>query len=540
MAISVPREVVFGVVLIGIQLIYSQVYPLLTGGGAGSDTGDSTADILSSSFSPSIPEFAPAESPRAPEPPVPAEPLPEASGSRVEKPAAERERHQREKKPKEERGEKENESDYFAGSTAPRSRPRKGGPKFRIGEFVRDNIMLVRGVVIGWDATCQAPGWWKKARLASPSWASAPGYLILVDFRDVENLGEEPTAGEARMSNFTLYSPEATLEKLGKDGNPILNPMMNQFFNLFDTSLGTYLPTPQIARRYADDLHRHYRNKLDRLPEVDPHGKPLLRIVEFGRMIAHGKSVPVVRKGMFLVSTPELQDEFMFGKTAILLLEHDDNDGTLGVIVNKNITGSKRKAMAQSAEQNIEQMQTFMQQQEKSGGDEQMLKTIANEVEQASGVLKLARAPFVDLRIGGPVGLQQFPSGPHHLLLHPFKDAHGAKLALRGAGSKADPDLYVTRLHGLSPKKIKDFIKRNAQLSPEARAAGQRMIVFAGNSAWGPKQLAGEIRGSLQGSSSWGWMPATTRNVLTLDKKSDLKFWKALRNSSALQHLEDT
>lgn len=538
---SVPREVVLGAVVIVIQLIYSQVYPFFLRGSADIGNADDAVDISSGFASPIATATLgdlPVESSPAVEPTPPARADPPAP-SKANSPSPAKATQEKSFKAESENQDKKDESAYFAQSSEARSRPRKGGPKFRIGEIVRDKIMLVRGVIVGWDATCQAPESWKRRRLASPSWASAPSYLVLVDMRDLENLGNDPGKPLA-IANFTVYSPEATLEKSGDADNIIINPVMNQFFNLFDTSSGKYVPVPQIGRVYAADLHPHYRSNLDRLPEVDAKGKPLLRIVEFGRMIAHGKSVPVVRKSMFLVATEELDDPVMFGKTAILLLEHDDNQGTLGVIVNKNFTGKKRKAILESADNTMNQMQSHLQQQERSGHDAQMTQ-IAEELEKATGLVKLARAPFVDLRMGGPVGLQHFPAGPHHFLLHPFKRAPGAQLALRGSGSKADPDLFYTALHALKPKQIKDYFKWGSQINAEAREAGQRMILFAGNSAWGPKQLAGEIRGSLhQGESSWGWMPATTRNVFTLDGASDTGFWKALLNSSALQRLENT
>jgi len=341
-----------------------------------------------------------------------------------------------------------------------------------------------------------------------------PHYLVAADVRDVVNTNYSV--------NLTFYAPEGTLERLQEGLSPVISPVLTDFFHLYDTSFERYVPTKELVDRYPDDVHKHYRKAStdkDALPDADPRGKPLLRVLELGRMIAHGSPLPVVRRGMFLVAADGFQGDF-FQRTVILLLRHDDEAGTLGVIVNKNFTANERKSAIEAAraqgkavEQQIEELRQRKDTSKKKKEAQEAaeaLKGLAPVARKGECLLKLARTPGVEIRIGGPVGLQEFPFGPHHVVMHPFSDIKGRASALAGSGSSRDPDLYFNLVGDMRNEDILEVAQRVRDMEYG------KVIIFQGNSGWGPKQLAGEIRGSLHGASSWNWISATSEEVISL------------------------
>ncbi|CAK0861797.1 unnamed protein product [Prorocentrum cordatum] len=231
--------------------------------------------------------------------------------------------------------------------------------------------------------------------------AKMPHYLLLADHRDLSE--ELESMGANSTANLTFYAPEVALEP---GATPLVSPLMPRYFHFLDSSQDMYVPRPDLARLYPDDVGSHYRDHASKeeLPETDAKGQPLLRVVQDGRLIAHGRPVPVLRKGMFLVATEGIQDQ-MFGQSVILLLNHSDYEGTLGVIVNKPIEEAVKKQTLRHAQSNLDAW-----------------RSMGRDYGRAEALLALLRVPGVDLRMGGPVGMMEFPLGTAHVVLHPFPD----------------------------------------------------------------------------------------------------------------------
>lgn len=129
-------------------------------------------------------------------------------------------------------------------------------------------------------------------------------------------------------------------------------------------------------------------------------------------------------------------------------------------------------------------------------------------------ILDLAETPGVQLRVGGPVGMGEFPVGAEHIILHPFKGLNGSHLALKGSETSNDPDLFYTRAGALADTDMDMLVSR---VKEEARDSDGplNVMVFAGNSAWVPGQLAGEMKsGCGCKGSSWNVLPAQPKEVL--------------------------
>mmetsp|Transcript_16378 Transcript_16378/g.36839 ORF Transcript_16378/g.36839 Transcript_16378/m.36839 type:complete len:545 (-) Transcript_16378:32-1666(-) len=491
---ALPREVAIGIVLVLCQLIYSQIYPIcLRIGGFLPESAEVGDQYTATPFVPVNLATVP-----APTPSPASKTAPEAVPEQTEVPKRAQAKQA---------AEEDDESLFFAASKDVRRRPRgkqEPAPKFFLGDTVRDRILFARGVIVGWDAHCKAPEWWRRSRLAFPEWLRMPHYLIIADLRDVVNTNFSV--------NLTFYAPEGTLERL-KDGvSPMINPSLPDYFLLFDTSAERYIPKEALAKLYPDDVPRHYRQGL---PDKDPQGKPLLRVIELGRLIAHGSPVPVVRQGMFLVASETFTGDF-FQRTVILLLRHDDEAGTLGVIVNRNYSSApERQRLLKAAsdkvallEKQVEELRMNRASADKEARE--MLKNLSPIVRTGECLLKLARTRGVELRTGGPVGLEEFPFGRHHIVIHPFHDIKGRMPALLGSGSAIDPDLYFNMVGDMRNEDLLEVSRRVKDMEYG------KVIVFQGNSGWGPKQLAGEIRGSLLGGSSWSWISASSEEVLDL------------------------
>jgi len=193
----------------------------------------------------------------------------------------------------------------------------------------------------------------------------------------------------------------------------------------------------------------------------------------------------------------------------------------------------------------MESVLAQMQDQRRAGvRQEDELKAMAQQIDVGKRVLRLAQLSGVEVRLGGPVGLNEFPMGSEHLVLHPFKEPEAlrkaSKLALSGSGTEDNPDLFYARLGDLSKVQMEALLAKAKALDGSTKATGAggravpaaaRMVIFAGNSAWGPLQLSGEIRGGLGHGSSWGWIPASPREVLRADAR---RTWKEL-NASKMQ-----
>ncbi|CAK0861796.1 unnamed protein product [Prorocentrum cordatum] len=259
--------------------------------------------------------------------------------------------------------------------------------------------------------------------------AKMPHYLLLADHRDLSE--ELESMGANSTANLTFYAPEVALEP---GATPLVSPLMPRYFHFLDSSQDMYVPRPDLARLYPDDVGSHYRDHASKeeLPETDAKGQPLLRVVQDGRLIAHGRPVPVLRKGMFLVATEGIQDQ-MFGQSVILLLNHSDYEGTLGVIVNKPIEEAVKKQTLRHAQSNLDAW-----------------RSMGRDYGRAEALLALLRVPGVDLRMGGPVGMMEFPLGTAHVVLHPFPDVRAPSSPWRApapAPTRYDVPTYLRLDH---------------------------------------------------------------------------------------------
>merc|ERR1712039_487303 len=108
---------------------------------------------------------------------------------------------------------------------------------------------------------------------------------------------------------------------------------------------------------------------------------------------------------------------------------------------NKNVTESQRRAHIKAGQSVIDQASDRIRQMQRmdaegghSGGKSvgSQLDQLADAIGKGEALLKLLSIQGVDLRIGGPVGLGEFPLGAQSLVLHPFgkKKVKGSTLAL--------------------------------------------------------------------------------------------------------------
>jgi len=129
------------------------------------------------------------------------------------------------------------ESGHFASSMSPRY-PRPSNIKFRIGQVVRHKRWGYRGVIVGWDATAQAPASWIKDNHGENlHWRNQPNYAILIDIRD-------------RTIPQLAYVPEENVD-LAPSAIRITHPGMEDYFEAFDGA--QYLPRPWLKTIYPMD-----------------------------------------------------------------------------------------------------------------------------------------------------------------------------------------------------------------------------------------------------------------------------------------------
>lgn len=381
------------------------------------------------------------------------------------------------------------EKEYFGRSRRQRRRQKlEKIPRFRLGDVVRDKVKHVRGVVIGWDEACQAPEEWRKAHYGAgginSNWGKLPHYRVLMDLRDMGSMSQEDNlmAIFNETKEMDIYCPEILLEALNE--TVVLSVLMPQFMEFHDGS--RYIPHKDLIAMYPDDVDEWY-NKADVV--TTPKGGPLHRVVEAGRLISHGAPVPVVRKGMFIVATPEIRGE-IFDNSIVLLAQHDDLEGTVGPIVNKPMNAAQVQACLKEMDMFEEQLAGLLQ----SGSDQIDPDSIKMMLKEMQPLRKLAKAKGIKVKwgIGGPVGLEKpLPS----LILHPFSGIRGAKLAVEGSGRGDDSDLFV----GGDPLEILKSAKKDKTAT---------IRLYRGVSSWGPNQLAGELR-----RGAWGWRYASPEEV---------------------------
>lgn len=122
----------------------------------------------------------------------------------------------------------------FASSTVPRySRPL--AVRFRIGDVVLNKEKNIRGVVVGWDYTAQAPPKYLK-EFYTINEVNQPNYLIAIDTRDRLN------------AQFT-YTADEYLQLL--ENVRIFHPNIEEYFEYYDGL--RYVPRPWLQSIYPKD-----------------------------------------------------------------------------------------------------------------------------------------------------------------------------------------------------------------------------------------------------------------------------------------------
>eukprot|EP00812_Abedinium_dasypus_P004242 NODE_1527_length_1119_cov_303.856203.p1 GENE.NODE_1527_length_1119_cov_303.856203~~NODE_1527_length_1119_cov_303.856203.p1 ORF type:complete len:331 (-),score=110.57 NODE_1527_length_1119_cov_303.856203:96-1088(-) len=322
-----------------------------------------------------------------------------------------------------------------------------------------------------------------------------------------------------------------------------------------------YVPKQEIMRRYPDDVDQHFHAQQGAengtLLQVDPAGQPLLRVIERGRLVAQGRPVPAITRGTVLVANEDFTGDF-FGKAVVLLVDHGEN-GSTGVILNKNLSEAERVHQIIDAHRRVEHASEELREAHEKLEEEQGKVAASKDKALQEGteialrgraMVELLATPGVELRMGGPVGLEDFPFSQQLLILHPFKKVK-SEFVLKGEGTPEDPDLYLSRPALLRWEDIAQIVVRTREHHTRwGFKAGQRIIVFLGMSGWGPHQLAGELRGGLYGKAAWAWSAAARpRDVFRLpgllprNARVPLlarggPFWRLFWESPTLQRME--
>uniref|UniRef100_A0A7S0B7T3 Uncharacterized protein n=1 Tax=Pyrodinium bahamense TaxID=73915 RepID=A0A7S0B7T3_9DINO len=169
------------------------------------------------------------------------------------------------------------------------------------------------------------------------------------------------------------------------------------------------------------------------------------------------EDVPGLEAGRLLVAG-SVEDDGMFGASVVLLLRHDHAAGSLGVVLNRRLSEADRALLVDRVR----------------GLDERWL--TAGQVQAVRSARELLRG---DVRLGGPVGIRDFPFQTC-VVVHGRRSLRRARMALRAPTE--DGDLWWSYLSEWDPS----FDSKDA-------------VLFLGLSGWQGGQLAGEVSQAMWG-----------------------------------------
>jgi putative AlgH/UPF0301 family transcriptional regulator len=199
--------------------------------------------------------------------------------------------------------------------------------------------------------------------------------------------------------------------------------------------------------------------------------------VEGVRVIRHGLPVEGLEAGSLLVFLDNRNvnnTSGPFDHTVLYLIEHDDERGSIAVVLNRPMLGSNPRQS--------EQLST---------------PEAGHATREAGGSL------HVELRDGGPVckeawhALHTMGASGLQGSRRIFPPQSGNATVVRARGADADaPPIYIAEC--ASPHSLYDLPDAVVRA---AAANGGMVALMNGSAQWGPGQLAGEVR-----NGSWGWV----------------------------------